>query len=49
MEHPPPRAEESWYHVPNRKIIEVKTALESIQEEQDTPLVESHNQQRIYR
>ena len=29
-------------------ILEIATKLESVQEERDTPLVESDNQQQIY-
>ena len=39
----------SRYSVPNRKIPEVAITLESFQEGRDTPLVESHHQQHIYR
>ena len=35
----------SRYSVLNRNIPEVSIKLESVQEEQDTPLVESYNQQ----
>ena len=42
------RAAASRYHVPNKKILQVEITLESIQEEQDTPWVESHNQQQMY-
>ena len=37
------------YKVPYRKILHVTIALESIQEQRFTPLVESDNQQQIYR
>ena len=36
-----PRADESRYHVPNSKIIEVEITLESMKEELEPPLVES--------
>ena len=39
----------SFYKVPYRKIMNVTTALESIQEQRVTPLVENDNQQQIYR
>ena len=39
-----PRAAASRYHVPNKNILQVVTTLESIQEEQENPLVEYHNQ-----
>ena len=34
-----PCAAASKYHVPNRNILQVGTTLESVQEEQDNPLV----------
>ena len=34
-----PRAAASIYSVLNRKILDIATKLESLQEEQDTPLV----------
>ena len=37
------------YNLPNRKILQVETTLEFMQEQQDTPLVESYNQQQIFR
>ena len=37
------------YHVPNRKIIQLETTLDYIQLQQDTPLVETYNQQEIFR
>ena len=39
----------SFYMVPYRAIMIFTTALESIQEQQVTPLVENDNQQQIYR
>ena len=39
----------SRYSVSYRRILDIATKLESIQEEQDTPLVESDNQQHIFR
>ena len=42
------RQASSFYKVPYRSIINVTTALESIQEQQVTPLVENDNQQQIY-
>ena len=33
------------YHVNNSNILQVAITLESIKEQQDTPLVESYNQQ----
>ena len=44
-----PRSDSSIYSALNRKILEIEIKLESVQEEQDTPLVESDNQQQIYR
>ena len=41
------RAAASIYHVPDRNIIGVAIKLESIQEQQDTNLVESYNQQHV--
>ena len=42
-----PRDAVSIYSVPDRNIPEVSIELEYLQEEQDTPLVESYNQQKI--
>ena len=39
----------SFYKVPYRAILNFITSLESIQEQQVTPLVENDNQQQIYR
>ena len=39
----------SFYKVTYRMALNVTTALESIQEQQVTPLVENENQQQIYR
>ena len=39
----------SRYSISNMKILDISIKLESIQEEQDTPLVESDNQQQIFR
>ena len=39
----------SFYRVPYRSIMNATTALESIQEQWVTPLVENDNQQQIYR
>ena len=36
------------YHVTNRKILKLSTALESIQEQRENTLVESYNQQQIF-
>ena len=44
-----PCAAASRYSVSNRKILDIATKLRSVQEEQDTPLVESNNQQQIFR
>ena len=44
-----PCAAASRYSVSNRKILDIATKLGSVQEEQDTPLVESDNQQQIFR
>ena len=33
----------------NRNILDIETKLQSVQEEQGTPLVESENQQQIFR
>ena len=44
----PPRAAASRYSVSNIKILNIATKLESVQEEQDTPLVEFDNQQHIF-
>ena len=44
-----PRQASSFYKVPYRSIMNVTTALESIQEQRVTPLVENDNQQQIYR
>ena len=43
-----PHTAATRYHVPNRKILQVATTPESIQEQRDTPLVESYNQQQIF-
>ena len=43
-----PRADASRYSVSNRKILEIEIKLEPVQEEWDTPLVESDNQKHIY-
>ena len=37
------------YHVTNRNILQVSTTLESMQEQRDITLVESYNQQQIFR
>ena len=42
------RQTSSFYKVPYRSILNVTTALESIQEQRVTPLVENDNQQQIY-
>ena len=39
----------SFYKVPYRTIMNITTALESIQEQWVTPMVENDNQQQIYR
>ena len=44
-----PRTAATEYHVPNRKILQVATTLQPIQEQRDIPLVESYNQQQIFR
>ena len=44
-----PCAAASIYSVSNRKILDIATKLGSVQEEHDTPLVESDNQQQIFR
>ena len=44
-----PCAAASIYSVLNRKILAIATKMEYIQEEHDTPLVESDNQQNIFR
>ena len=44
-----PRQASSFYKVPYRSIMSVTKALESIQEQQVTPLVENDNHQQIYR
>ena len=44
-----PYAVASIYSVLNRKILDIATKMEYIQGEQDTPLVESDNQQHIFR
>ena len=44
-----PYAVASRYSVLNRKILDIATKMEYIQEEQDTPLVEYDNQQHIFR
>ena len=43
------RQTSSFYKVPYRTILKFTTALESIQEQWVTPLVENDNQQQIYR
>ena len=43
------RHDYSFYRVTYRAIMNVKTALEFIQEQWVTPLVENENQQQIYR
>ena len=43
-----PRNAASRYNVSNSKILGIPIKLESIQEERDTTLVESDNQQQIY-
>ena len=37
------------YNFLNRKILQIATTLKSTQEQQDTPLAESYNQQQIFR
>ena len=44
-----PRQASLFYKVSYRSILNVTTALESIQEQRVTPLVENENQQHIYR
>ena len=44
-----PRASASRYSVSNNKILEIAIKMESVQEEQGTPLVESDNQQHTYK
>ena len=44
-----PCAAASRYSVSNRKILNIATKLGYVQEEQDTTLVESGNQQHIFR
>ena len=44
-----PFTDETRYHVPNRNTLQVKTTLESIQEQQDNHLLESYNQKQIFR
>ena len=44
-----PRAAASIYSVLNRKILDVATKMESLQEQQDTPLVESDHKQHMFR
>ena len=39
-----PHISETRYHVTNAKILQLATTLQSIQEQQDTPLVETYNQ-----
>ena len=36
------------YHVPNKNILQLATILELIQEQQDTNIVDSYNQQQIF-
>ena len=43
-----PCAAASRYSVSNRKILEISTRMESVQEEQDISMEESYNQQQIY-
>ena len=43
------RAAASRYSVLNRNTLNIATKLESVQEEQETPLVESSYQQQIFR
>ena len=43
-----PRADAYICSFLDRKILEIEIKLESVQEERDTPLVESYNQQQIY-
>ena len=43
-----PCAASSRWHVPYMNILEVEITFEYIQEERNTPLVESKNQQHIY-
>ena len=43
-----PRTSATRYHVPNRKILQVATTLESTQEKGETLLVEYYNQQQIF-
>ena len=44
-----PIAAASRYSVSNRKILDIETKLESLQYEQGASLVESDNQQQIFR
>ena len=44
-----PHSAASRYSVLNRKILDLAIKLEFVQEEQDTPLLESDNQQQIFR
>ena len=44
-----PRQASLFYKVPYRSILNATTALESIQEQRVTPLIENDNQQQIYR
>ena len=44
-----PRVAASIYSFSNIKILDIKTKLESVQEEQNTTLVEYDNQQHIFR
>ena len=44
-----PRTAATRYHVPNRNILQVSTTLEYIQEQWDTPLLESYNEKQIFR
>ena len=43
-----PHASASRYYVTYRDIIKATNKLESTKEQQDTPFVESYNQQQIY-
>ena len=43
-----PHTASKRHHYPNRKIFQVSTTMEYIQEQRDTPLVESYNQQHIF-
>ena len=43
-----PCAAASRYSVSNGNFLDIATKLESLQEEQDTPLEESYNKQQIF-